>query len=287
MTDVTNTFVNIDDDMTPSIFDIFDVSQYTDISNAIPTLRAAKSGDLTVLYMNIVSLPFHWTDFSDFLKDLEEKPDIIALSETKITEKCYTYYNPYLEGYRFKRVLSKTHFGGVGFFIRNNLSFTLRHDLNCSWQSLFEMIWFEVSSSSSNAQKSVIGIVYRHSSIPNIPCFTRKMENVINTLNREKANYYILGDFNCNLLKINKYPNIADFVNSMHSLNVLNLMNKPTRFPRGKQNGRPSILDHLWTNQPHHISKVNLIKDDISDHTPMVFSIEMNKKISKTYQNNV
>ena len=110
---------------------------------------------------------------------------------------------------------------------------------------------------------------------------------MINKLNQEKANYYILGDFNCNLLKINKYPNIADFVNTMHSLNALNLVNKPTRFPRGKQHGRPSILDHLWTNQPHHISKVNLIKDDISDHSPMVFAIELNKKISKTYQNNI
>ena len=284
MANARDALADVCDDTTLSMLNL---SRYCDIPDAKATLRATKSGDLTVLYMNIGSLPLHWTDFSKILEDLEEKPDIIAFSETKITEKCCTYYHPYLEGYSFKRVLSKTHFGGVGFFIRNELNYTLRPDLNCSWHSLFEMLWFEVSSNTNSGQKSVIGIVYRHSNLPNIPCFTRKMENILNKLDSEKANYYVIGDFNCNLLKINEYPNIADFANTMHSLNALNLINKPTRFPRGNQRGDPSLLDHLWTNQPHHISKVDLIKHPISDHTLSVFSIELNKKVSKTYQNNI
>ena len=100
-------------------------------------------------------------------------------------------------------------------------------------------------------------------------------------------NYYIIGDFNCNLLKASEYPNIVEFANTMHSLSAVNVVNKPTRFPRGDQRGDPSLLDHLWTNQPHHISKVNLIIDPISDHTPMTFSISMNKKVSKTYPSNI
>ena len=104
------------------------------------------------------------------------------------------------------------------------------------------------------------------------------MENIIKKLNHENANYHIIGDFNCNLLKAHEYPNILKFANSMHSLNAINVISKLIRFPRGDQRGDPSLLDHLWTNQPHHMSKVDLIINPISEHTPMVFSINMNKK---------
>ena len=113
MADVRDALAGVCDDGTLSILDL---SQYCDIPDAKATLSAANSGDLTVLFINIVSLSLNWTEFSLLLKELKEKPDIIALSETKITEECHTYYQPYLEGYEFKRILSKTHFGGVGFF---------------------------------------------------------------------------------------------------------------------------------------------------------------------------
>ena len=65
------------------------------------------------------------------------------------------------------------------------------------------------------------------------------MENVINKLVREKANFYIFGDYNINLLKTDEKYNISEFVNSMHSHNALNMINKPTRFLIGNQKWVP------------------------------------------------
>ena len=148
------------------------------------------------------------------------------------------------------------------------------------------MLWFEISCDEKNAPKTTIGLVYRHNGFPDIPSFTSRMENIINKLNREKANFYIFGDFNINLLKINDIHNISSFVNSMHSHNALNLVNLPTWFPRGNQPGNPSILDHLWTNQPSRVNHIDLIEHPISDHRPMLCIVKLNKSIVKMTPNN-
>ena len=82
-----------------------------------------------------------------------------------------------------------------------------------------------------------------------------------------------------NLIKTHDIYNILDFVNTMHSLNAVNLVNKPTRFPIGKQRGGPSILDHLWTNEPFRVKKIDMIVNPISDHRPTLFILNIRKKI--------
>ena len=159
---------------------------------------------------------------------------MILLSETKLTEKCYQSYHPNLENYTFKKVKSKSYFGGVGVFYRDSLTCDIRRDLNCSEYKLFEMLWFDISVKTAS-EKTTIGIIYRHGGSPSIPYFTSRIESILNKLNREKNNYYIFGYWNINLLKIREITNISDFVNSMHSHSTLNLVNKPTRFPIGNQ----------------------------------------------------
>ena len=270
-------------DSDDTIFPEINIAKYCSHQDANTTLNAADAQDLSILYLNIVSLPHNMNDLLIFLSRLDKKPDLITFSETKITDIVNTYYHPYLEGYTYHGISSKTYFGSVGVFIRNSLIFNIRTDLNCSERALFEMIWFDISSNDINARKSTVGIVYRHHGKPSIPCFTSKMKNIIQKLNREKANYYILGDFNINLIKTDDEYNISDFVNTMHSLNALNLINIPTRFPQGRQNGNPSILDQLWTNQPHRINKIELIMDPISDHSPMLFVVKLHKNIAKPH----
>ena len=106
------------------------------------------------------------------------------------------------------------------------------------------------------------------------------MENILHKLNREKTNFYIFGDFNINLFLSKDSNNISDFVSSMHSHSASNLVNIATKFPRGKQHGSPSLLDHIWTNQPHFVKNIDLNINPISDHRPMLTIIKLN--ISKT-----
>ena len=261
--------------------DFNDLSNYCSLDDANISLNESHQRDLSVLYINIVSINSKMTDLLHFLSKFDKKPDLICLSETKITEKVNTNYNPHLDGYTFEKIKSKTHAGGVGIFYRNSLNCTMRSDLNCSIQGLFEMLWFDVSCSEQNNQKTTVGIIYRHRGEAAIPSFTSRMENVLNKLNREKANFYIFGDYNINLLKTDRIYNISEFVESMHSNGALNLVNKPTRFPIGAQRGGPSLLDHLWTNQPLRIDKIDLIVDPMSDHRPTLVIVKLNKNIMK------
>ena len=259
MTD--NTF-GVGDCEEDSLID-YDLAKYCTVEEANYSLNMSSTNNLTILYINIKSLYFNDDDFNSLLTNFDKKPDIIAFSETKITEKSHTNYHPFLDGYKYHGVKSKTHFGSVGFFTRNNFVPTRRHDLNCSEKGLFEMIWFDVFSGGNNSAKTTIGVVYRHCGRTDIPSFTRRLGNIVSKLNREHANYFILGDYNADLLKIDEFYQISDFVNNMHSLNAVNLVNIPTRFPIGNQVGSPSILDHFWTNQPTRVINIELIVNPI------------------------
>ena len=46
------------------------------------------------------------------------------------------------------------------------------------------------------------------------------------------------------------------------------LINKPTRYPIGNQNGNPAILDHLYTNSPKNVINHGIIVNDMRDNYP-------------------
>ena len=261
----------------------FDIANHCTIHDANTTLNTARIGDLSILYVNIVSLPCNMNKLQNFLSKFDKKPDVIGLSETKITEKCNQHYHPHLDNYEYISVKSKSHCGSVGVFIREELEFNIRTGLNCSEYKQFEMLWLDVWEKGRIIYKTTMGIICRHGGLTNIPCFTSRMETILSKLNHEKNNnFHIFGDFNINLLKMDESHNISEFVNLLHSLNVINMINKHTRFPIGKQIGNPSLLDHFWTNQPHRLKYINLIVDPISDHRPILFIMNAKKKITKT-----
>ena len=76
--------------------------------------------DITFMCLNISSLPLHFNELHTTLALLEYAPDI-ALSETRITTKVNSYYNPHLENYKFYQSQSNTIVGSVGAFIKKHL----------------------------------------------------------------------------------------------------------------------------------------------------------------------
>ena len=243
-----------------------------------------NSDDISIVYLNIGSLPKHIDDLRNFLSATNCYPEIIALAETKITETENIDYNPKLENYTYKNVKSSTRAGSVGFFIKNNVinDVTFREDLNI-WQSgMWETLWLQINF---NKKINFIGVVYRHNGWVDIPFFQRILKKNMKKLTSARykdAKFYIVGDFNADVLKIDESPNISDFIDMMYSYNAIMLVNKPTRFPIGKQPGSPSLLDHFYTNDPQSINSFGIIANGISpDHYGLFAVIENTTRINK------
>ena len=244
--------------------------------------RNKSERDFSIITFNIESLPKHFDEFEHTLDKMKTNIDIIGVTETKITDKVNSYYHPNLKGYKFYHSRSSTTHGSAGVFIHKSLNVNKRNDLDISIPGMFETVWLDIESS-GEAKKCVIGIIYRHPGITEIPFFQRKLEKTLSSLNRSDTKYYLVGDFNVAVQDIDVQPNIEAFINMMFSNFCVNMINKPTRFPRGDQIARPSILDHFYTNHTESIREIGIMYNSITDHRP-VFAIigeKLNRKNKK------
>ena len=128
----------------------------------------------------------------------------------------------------------------------------------------------------------IIGVIYRP---PNqdISSFNDNMSNIVNVVRRENKTYYLLGDYNINILNYESHAQTAQFVDMMSS-NVffLPLVTRPSRVTATSA----TLIDNIFTNNIGDIdnSVQGLFITDISDHFP-VFHIarQMEIKEKDTY----
>ena len=87
------------------------VTEYYSNERLSYILNQKRVSDITVLYYNISSLPLHFNELHCVLAMLNFKPDVIGLTETKITTKVNSYYNPHLDGYKYYQTLWMYQYG--------------------------------------------------------------------------------------------------------------------------------------------------------------------------------
>ena len=162
-------------------------------------------------------------------------------------------------------------------FIKKSLDIDIRNDLDISIPGIFETFWFDVHHE-TRGKRSTIGVIYRHPGITDIPFFERRLESSLSKLNIKNSNVYLFGDFNINSLKYDEEYNVKSFIDTVHSHSLVNLINKPTWFPRGKQPGSPSLLDHFYTNKVDTVVNIGLFGSSITDHMPIVATIGIPSK---------
>ena len=150
-----------------------------------------SSQQLSIFQNNIRSLNKNFHLVEELFVNCGELPDILAFSETKLNENTTT---PSLQGYSFIHADSSSACGGVGVFIRENIEYSVRNDLNLNTQGC-EDIWFEIKvraespdASRDRYEKVVIGTIYRHPSAQ-YQLFTENLCTSIEILNRTKTKY--------------------------------------------------------------------------------------------------
>ena len=99
----------------------------------------------SLFYCNVRSLEANHDNLVNMLFELYHPFSIIGISETKFTHKKDSLINIDIPHYKFLSQSTLSNSGGVGFFVHENLDFTIRRDLslgNCD----FESLWIEVGN---------------------------------------------------------------------------------------------------------------------------------------------
>ena len=178
---------------------------------------------------------------------------MIAISETWLSKN--SFYNPKLPGYNYINGDFDGKVGGVGFFIKKDVSFHIitKHSLsipNC------EELWIEIEN--YKGSKKLFGIIYRHPIREELQTFQSRFTDLIFTLNNTGTDYFILGDFNFCLM---------DDVHSDYITNLLNLgCEQIIKTPTHPNPVRDSLIDHVYTNCCDKEINTDVIKEDITDH---------------------
>ena len=224
----------------------------------------------SILHINIRSLYKNFPKIENMLFELNQYPDVIALTETKIKESG-TQVNRVLNGYTFVHNDTKTSAGGVGIYIKSHICFKLRQDLEIKCRE-YESIWIEIVQ---NGKTNVIGVIYRHPNY-NFQEFQNNFLNTLHNLNKTRCKFYICGDFNINQLTYYTSSNVKCFIDSIMSLGCENVIKKPTRITTHSA----TLIDHIYTNNSQNHITAGILIDDISDHLPTFILIET-KSIKK------
>ena len=138
---------------------------------------------------------------------------------------------------------------------------------------MIESLFIEIIN--KNEANSIVGVLYRHPVMDMDSFNEEKLEFLLTKLYREKnKTTYLVGDFNFDLLKVNKHDETSVFFNEMMSSFLLPVISIPTKI----NTVNDTLIDNIFTNgfNPDLIS--GNFTQDISDHLPSHLIIPINKK---------
>ena len=181
--------------------------------------------------------------------------DILAINETRL-KPDFPKELISINGYNWIGRDKNRHGGGIGFYIRETLSYRVRSALN---NTQIEVLTIEISK--YKTEPFLVTTWYRP---PNMSIETvQECEKLLQCIDIDDKESIILGDLNCNLISEDKNDSNIDelkFVTNMYQYEQL--IREPTRVKRKTK----SLIDHLFTNKSENFVLMGVSKITISDH---------------------
>lgn len=149
-----------------------------------------KQRGFKMAFLNIVSLPKRFDEINFTMSD--KVLDLFAFNETRL-DSTITDGMIHIDGYDLIRKDRSRTGGGVCIYLRNNINYQIRDDII---PSDLEAVCVEINKPS---RPFVVITVYRP---PNVSTdFFTHFEQLIQNIDDENKEIYVLGDLNCDLLK--------------------------------------------------------------------------------------
>ena len=239
----TNIFSNsCDKIIDENIRNLTNCKYYT--ADELKNSNSIDSNYLNIFHNNINGLESKFEDLHNFLSNAFIKFYIIAVTETSqrtINEEFYTNIN--LEGYTNFSTTTNTNKGGTLIFTKSTLNIMERLDLKIC-HDLYESTWIEIKN--KHSKNIICGSIYRHPNDNTLSYdkFLEYMDMCLSKITNENKEVYICGDFNSDLLKLDKVSNYKRFYELMCSYGLLPHILQPTRI----QGDSATIIDNIFTN---------------------------------------
>lgn len=256
-------------------------NQYLNSHN-VKELKFGDSNNLSgfmTLNINIRSIANfkNYSKLEAMVSSFDCKPHIIGINETWIKPETSGHYKS-LEGYHFlSNNRTQGTGGGVGLYIRNDVSYFPRPDLTVMREKIFESIFVDIKL---EGKFLTCGTIYRSPLLDGSSNseFRQNLDNLLRKIN--KNNYsYIMGDFNYNLL-LESDSDIDSFIDIMHSFSYYSLINRPTHITKNSA----TCIDHIWTNVCDKRINCAIISECPADHLPVVQCSLLEKHISNQFE---
>ena len=190
---------------------------------------------------------------------LSDRPiDILAINETKLDDTI-SDNEIHISGYesiRSDRSTNGRSGGGVCFFIRSEINYSVRSDLICEH---IESLTVEIKKPRSRPFAVMTWYRPPDSSID----LFRPFEELIGKLDSEIIEYYVLGDLNCNMAatKFDNSTNILSNIAEVYGLDQL--ITEYTRITDKSS----TLIDLIFTNTPDRVVCSGVSHIGISDHS--------------------
>ena len=146
-------------------------------------------------------------------------------------------------------------------YVRSNINFQLRTDLS---PNNLECLTVEISNPRS--KPFLVSTWYRPPQSP--PDLFSTFERIIDKIDAENLELYLMGDLNCNLLSDVVSNNSSHLLNIIDMFGLSQLITEPTRVTQHSS----TLIDLCLTNCPDKISKSGVINIGISDHSAIYFT---------------
>ena len=221
----------------------------------------------SLFHANLRSAPKNLKNLTSYLDLIDIKPPFIAATETWLKDVNVDRYG--IKNYQAEHNLRQNKTGGgVSLFIKNGIDYNVREDLRLQNENA-ETLFIQVDKQYFGKKKDIIiGTVYRP---PNtdIKIFNTHMEQLLKKIKAEGKIAYIGGDFNINLLNIDRHGPSNEHIDLLYSYGFFPCVTKPTRVSKTSS----TLIDNIFTNNFSDISTTlsAILYTDISDHFPILF----------------
>ena len=223
-----------------------------------------SSKNFSVLHLNIHSINRHIEEFRLFLLILEFQFDVICLSESKIEDNTNPIVDISIAGYQKpESTPTEATKGGVLIYVKDGLDYKIRKDLNVYKAKELETNFIEIINKKS--ANEIVGVIYRHPTMSENEFIDDYMCQIFDKLSQGNKKVYIAGDFNFDLLNIEKHHETSLFFDLMMSNFLLPVINKPTKINRINN----TLIDNIFMNNLNPDTKSGNICINFSDgHLP-------------------